>query len=72
MDDGFIDLGEDAGIAVGDELTRIRAAAARDMAPRSMLPEENVARMRVVRVTPGSATVRVSDASSTRCRPDCG
>ncbi len=54
----FIDLGRDDGIEVGDEFVVILPAR---RAPRSdvMLPEEPVARLRVVRVAERSATAQV-------------
>jgi LysM domain len=63
MDDGFIDLGEEAGITVGDELSAY-VPSRRDVRTGEMLPEEKVALLRVVKVMPRSSTVRVADAYS--------
>ena len=63
-DAGFVDLGADDGLSVGDELiayVRARPGARRDYE----LPAEVVATLRVVKVRANSATVRVTNTSST-------
>lgn len=63
-DAGFVDLGGGDGVNVGDEL--IAYVPARQGARRdSELPAEVVGTLRVVKVRPNSATVRVTGASST-------
>ena len=63
MDDGFVDLGEEAGVGVGDEFIAY-VPARPDGRTGETLPEEQVALLRVVKVMPRSATVRVADAYS--------
>jgi hypothetical protein len=65
-DDAFVNLGESAGIGIGDEL--VAYVPARPGPGRTELPIEVVATLRVVKVRPNSATVRVSDASSPALR----
>lgn len=65
LDDGFVNLGADA-VAIGDEL--IAYVPARPGPGRTELPSEVVARLRVVKVQPNSATVRVSEATSPALR----
>jgi hypothetical protein len=59
-DDGFVNLGADA-VGIGDEL--IAFVPARPGPGGTELPDEVVARLRVVKVRANSATVRVADAS---------
>jgi hypothetical protein len=62
--DGFIDIGAEQGVRIGDEFAAY--VPVRTDAGGSMdLPAEQVARLRVIKVMPNSATVRVTDASST-------
>jgi hypothetical protein len=64
LDNGFIDMGEDAGLRIGDEL--IAYVPQRPATKNNVtLPAETVAKLRVVKVRGSSATVRVADASST-------
>ncbi|HEX7119937.1 MAG TPA: hypothetical protein VF212_14185 [Longimicrobiales bacterium] len=67
-DRAFIDLGREDGIEVGDELVAYRPSRP---APRGgvMLPPEEVARLRVVRVAERSATVQVIDLDQATLRP---
>ena len=68
MDNGFIDMGEDAGLRIGDEL--IAYVPPRPALKKNVtLPAEAVATLRVVKVRGSSATVRVGDASSTTLQP---
>jgi hypothetical protein len=55
-DEAFVDLGGDAGVRPGDELVAYQPSRQESWGVR---PEVEVARLRVVRVTPRSATVRV-------------
>jgi hypothetical protein len=64
MDNGFIDLGEDAGLRIGDELIAY-VPQRPGMQKNVTLPAEAVATLRVIKVRGASATVRVADASST-------
>ncbi len=64
-DDGFVNLGADA-VGIGDEL--IAYVPARPGPGRTELPNQVVATLRVIKVRPNSATVRVSDASSAALR----
>jgi len=67
MDNGFIDLGADAGVAIGDEL--LVYLPARPGVLKSMqLPSEAVAKLQVVKVRANSSTVRVLDALNTTLR----
>lgn len=61
----FLDLGRDAGVAVGDVFEAYDAATERRWGTR---PEAVVARMQVVRVTDRSATVRVTDLDQPNIR----
>jgi len=64
LDDGFIDLGAEDGLTVGDEF--VAYVPARPGPGNTMaLPAEPVARVHVIKVMPNNATVRVMDASST-------
>lgn len=67
-DRAFIDLGREDGIEVGDELVVIRPER---RAPQGgvMLPEEPVARVRVVRVAERSATVQIIRLEQASLRP---
>jgi hypothetical protein len=62
MDNAFVDIGQEAGLKVGDELIAFVPQRTGDR--RQALPEEQVGRLTVVKVMPYSATVRVADASS--------
>jgi hypothetical protein len=67
LDNGFIDLGRNHGIEIGDVL--VGYVPARPGASRSQeLPDEVIATFQVIRVTDASATVRVSGVSSTALR----
>jgi hypothetical protein len=59
----FLDAGRAAGIAVGDEFVAYVAPEQRSWGTR---PEVEVARMQVVRVTEGSASVRVTELAQPR------
>jgi LysM domain len=59
----FLDIGRDAGVAVGDEFEAYEPPAARRWGTR---PEMPVARMQVVRVTEGTASVRVTELEQPR------
>jgi hypothetical protein len=64
LDDAFIDVGAEQGVRIGDEF--VAYVPARRGPTQSMdLPSAPVARLRVIKVMPNSATVRVDDASST-------
>lgn len=64
MDDGFIDVGSEAGVTVGDEFVAyVPPRPGPAGAPE--LPREEVGTLRVIKVMPNSSTVRVSGASST-------
>ncbi|HEX6940324.1 MAG TPA: hypothetical protein VF158_13000 [Longimicrobiales bacterium] len=67
-DHAFIDLGREDGIEVGDELEVIRPSR---QAPQGgvMVPEERIARLRVVRVAERSATVQVIRLDQPTLRP---
>jgi len=68
MDIGFIDLGREAGIALGDELTAyLPERAARG--GTATLPAEPAALLRVVRVGEKSATVRVIHSQQAELGP---
>lgn len=56
---GFIDLGTEDGIGVGDELVAYLPERRAGGGYKEMLPPEPVARLRVIRVRERSATVRV-------------
>ena len=58
-DIGFIDIGRNQGVDVGDEFELFAPPRESDTGFR--LPEEPIARGRVVRVTEGTATLRVID-----------
>jgi hypothetical protein len=55
-DEAFVDLGADAGVRPGDELVAYQAPRVESWGVR---PAVDVARLRVVKVTPHSSTVRV-------------
>jgi LysM domain len=59
----FLDIGRSAGVAVGDEFEAFDPPAGRDWGTR---PEVHVARMQVVRVTEGTASVRVTEMAQPR------
>lgn len=59
----FLDAGRAAGIAVGDEFEAYAPPEARGWGTR---PEVRVARMQVVRVTEGTASVRVTELEQPR------
>lgn len=67
-DHAFIDLGREDGIEVGDELVVIRPER---RAPQGgvTLPEEPIARLRVVRVAERSATVQIIRLEQAGLRP---
>jgi hypothetical protein len=68
MDIGFIDLGREAGIALGDEFTAyLPERAARGGA--ATLPAEPAAQLRVVRVGDRSATVRIIQSQQAELGP---
>lgn len=56
---GFVDLGTKRGVAVGDELEAFVPARELGGWNQTKLPEERVARLRVIRVEERTATVRV-------------
>jgi hypothetical protein len=64
MDVGFIDMGADKGVGIGDELL-VYLPARRGMQKSVQLPSEAVATLRVVKVGETTSTVRVVDASHT-------
>lgn len=59
----FLDIGRDAGVAVGDEFEAYEPPTGRRWGTR---PELAVARMQVVRVTEGTASVRVTELGQPR------
>jgi hypothetical protein len=59
----FLDIGRSAGVAVGDEFEAYEPPARRRWGTRPELP---VARMQVVRVTEGTASVRVTELDQPR------
>lgn len=59
----FLDIGRSAGVAVGDEFEAYEPPTRRDWGTRPELP---VARMQVVRVTEGTASVRVTELEQPR------
>lgn len=59
----FLDIGRDAGVAVGDEFEAYEPPTGRRWGTR---PELTVARMQVVRVTGGTASVRVTELEQPR------
>jgi hypothetical protein len=59
----FLDIGRSAGVAVGDEFEAYEPPTQRRWGTR---PEATVARMQVVRVTEGTASVRVTDLEQPR------
>jgi hypothetical protein len=59
----FLDVGRNAGVAVGDEFEAFDPPVRRSWGTR---PEVPVARMQVVRVTDGTASVRVTELSQPR------
>ncbi|MGH7501428.1 MAG: LysM peptidoglycan-binding domain-containing protein [Longimicrobiales bacterium] len=63
-DNGFVDLGREDGLMVGDELIAFVPARPNER-ENAELPPEVVATLRVVKVRENSATVRVAGASST-------
>jgi hypothetical protein len=62
--DGFIDIGAEQGVRIGDEFAAY-VPTRTDVNGSMDLPAEQVALLRVIKVMPNSATVRVADASST-------
>jgi hypothetical protein len=65
---GFVDLGERSGVAVGDEFEVYRPERSSGGWNASRLPEESVARLRVVRVEERTATVRLIGLSQSSLR----
>jgi hypothetical protein len=59
----FLDIGRSAGVSVGDEFEAYEPPEARRWGTR---PEQSVARMQVVRVTEGTASVRVTEMEQPR------
>lgn len=59
----FLDIGRNAGVAVGDEFEAYEPASDRNWGTRPELP---VARMQVVKVTEGTASVRVTELEEPR------
>ena len=59
----FLDIGRSAGVAVGDEFEAYDPPTRREWGTR---PEVHVARMQVVRVTEGTASVRVTELNQPR------
>lgn len=59
----FLDIGRSAGVAVGDEFEAYEPPVERRWGTR---PEQSVARMQVVRVTEGTASVRVTEMEQPR------
>lgn len=59
----FLDIGRSAGVAVGDEFEAYEPPESRRWGTR---PEVSVARMQVVRVTEGTASVRVTELDQPR------
>lgn len=59
----FLDIGRNAGVAVGDEFEAYEPPTSRRWGTR---PELTVARMQVVRVTEGTASVRVTELEQPR------
>lgn len=68
MDDGFVDIGADAGLVIGDELVAYMPQRQGPLTPVE-LPSEQAARLRVIKVKGTTATVRVIDAANTTLRP---
>lgn len=59
-DIGFVDLGSSKGINIGDELVAFIPERRPDKKKPDVLPEEIVARMRVIKLTDATATVRIT------------
>ncbi len=59
----FLDIGRSAGVSVGDEFEAYEPPTRRNWGTRPLLP---VARMQVVRVTEGTASVRVTELEQPR------
>jgi hypothetical protein len=59
----FLDIGRNAGVAVGDEFEAYEPPQERGWGTR---PEQSIARMQVVRVTEGTASVRVTEMEQPR------
>jgi len=65
-DHGFVNLGAGAGLEIGDEF--VAYVPRRPGARRTVLPDEPVATLQVVKVRENSATVRVSGVASPALR----
>ena len=59
----FLDIGRNAGVSVGDEFEAYEPPQERRWGTR---PEQSIARMQVVRVTEGTASVRVTEMEQPR------
>lgn len=65
---GFVDLGERDGVAIGDEFEVYQPERVAGAWSGPRLPEEKVARLRVVRVSERTATVRLIGVSQSGIR----
>ncbi|MGH7476344.1 MAG: LysM peptidoglycan-binding domain-containing protein [Longimicrobiales bacterium] len=67
-DIGFVDLGRDAGVGVGDELVVYLPERTAETEEEETLPSEPIARMQVVRVTDRTATTLVTNVAAASLR----
>lgn len=65
---GFVDLGSRSGVGVGDELEVIIPSGEEGGFSQRRIPEQGVARLRVIRVEDRTATVRVTDVRYSQLR----
>lgn len=67
-DMGFVDLGERSGVAIGDEFEAYHPERATGLFNETRMPAEPVARLRVVRVSERTATVRLVGVTQSSIR----